>query len=106
MIGFPRGSGLLYEVFAAEVPDVAIGLDSAVPLNWAKAKLQPHHTIQGNLDSSMLLAGGGAMVAEAERILRTFGDGPFVFNLGHGVIPKTPPEHVEALAALIRDWRR
>ena len=106
IIGFPRGSGLLYVTFAAEVPDVAIGLDSAVPLEWAKAKLQPGHTIQGNLDSSMLLAGGDAMVATAELIMRTLGDGPFVFNLGHGVIPKTPPEHVETLAALIRNWCR
>jgi uroporphyrinogen decarboxylase len=106
VIGFPRGSGLLYEVFAAEVPGVAIGLDSAVPLDWAKARLQPYRVIQGNLDSSMLLAGGAAMDAAAEHILRTLGNGPFVFNLGHGVIPRTPPEHVEALAALIRDWRR
>lgn len=106
MIGFPRGSGLLYEVFAAEVPSVAIGLDSAVPLGWARETLQPHRVVQGNLDSSMLVVGGAAMEAEIEHILRMLDGGPFVFNLGHGVIPRTPPEHVEALAACIRNWRR
>lgn len=106
MIGFPRGSGLLYETYAAEIPGLAIGLDSAVPLDWARQRLQPRHTVQGNLDPSMLLAGGAAMEAAVERILQTLGEGPFVFNLGHGVIPRTPPEHVEALAARIRNWRQ
>jgi uroporphyrinogen decarboxylase len=53
----------------------------------------------------MLLVGGAAMEAEVERILGMLGAGPFIFNLGHGVIPRTPPEHVEALAAIVRDWR-
>jgi uroporphyrinogen decarboxylase len=105
IIGFPRGSGLLYETFAAEVEGVAIGLDSTVPLEWARDRLQPHRVVQGNLDSSVLVVGGAVMEMEASRILRIFGDGPFIFNLGHGVIPRTPPENVEALASLIRNWR-
>jgi uroporphyrinogen decarboxylase len=46
------------------------------------------------------------MLSEAERILRTLGNGPFVFNLGHGVAPETPPEHVAELSDFVRNFRR
>jgi uroporphyrinogen decarboxylase len=104
-IFFPKGSGLLYRD-VAQIPGVdALGIDTAVPLAFAK-ELQKSKTVQGNLDPIALAAGGPALVSAATRILDALGEGPFVFNLGHGVIPPTPPENVELLANLIRNWRR
>ena len=53
----------------------------------------------------MLVAGGGQMTAEVERILRAASQGPFVFNLGHGILKTTPPEHVAALTKQMQAWR-
>ena len=48
---------------------------------------------------------GAEMLAEAERILAALSAGPFVFNLGHGIVPYTPPEHVAALSEFIHSWK-
>ena len=80
----------------------AIGLDSGVPLHWAATHLQPHGAVQGNLDNQLLVQGGAAMDAEINRILDVLGKGPLVFNLGHGIVPDTPPEHVARLVAAVR----
>jgi uroporphyrinogen decarboxylase len=53
----------------------------------------------------MLVAGGAALEREATRILDKLGHGPFVFNLGHGVVPQTPPEHVAQLVEIVRNWK-
>jgi uroporphyrinogen decarboxylase len=105
VIAFPRGAGLHYELFARDANISAVSLDSGVPLAWAADVLQPHAALQGNLDPLYLVSGGDAMRAEAERILATLSGGPFVFNLGHGIVPQTPPEHVGELAELIHGWR-
>ena len=102
MIGFPRGAGPLYEAYIRETKVDGVGLDHTVPLEWARDTLQPLTTVQGTLDNLLLVAGGDAMDVEVKRILETLGQGPFVFNLGHGIVPQTPPEHVERLCALVR----
>ena len=79
-----------------------LGLDSSVPLGWAKQSLQGQCAVQGNLDPLMLVAGGEAMTNEVRRIVSTLNDGPFIFNLGHGILPHTPPEHVAELVAAVR----
>ena len=61
--------------------------------------------VQGNLDPIVLAVGGEAMRRQVARILGMLGGAPFVFNLGHGVLPETPPEHVAELADLIQSWR-
>jgi len=53
----------------------------------------------------MLVTGGEPMRHEIGRILETLGNGPFIFNLGHGIIPATPPDHVAELAEFVRSWR-
>lgn len=97
VILFPRGAGLLYPEFARETGAQALGLDTTVPLAWARTELQRHVAVQGNLDPIMLVAGGEGLTAAVDRILRELGQGPFVFNLGHGIVPQTPPEHVSRL---------
>lgn len=103
VIGFPRGAGVLYERYAAETGVDAIGLDSAVPVDFARERLQGRVVVQGNLDPVALLVGVPAMQQEVRRILGALSGGPFVFNLGHGVLPQTPPEHVAELARVLSE---
>jgi uroporphyrinogen decarboxylase len=102
IIGFPRGAGALYEVYARETGVTALGLDSSVPAAWARHALGRTLPLQGNLDPVHLLAGGDTMIEAAAEIVATLGSGPLIFNLGHGVIKETPPEHVAALVAFLR----
>lgn len=102
IIGFPNRCGLLYGAYAAETGVDAVSLDATVPLEWARDTLQRQVVVQGNLDPLMLVVGGTAMKQEIKRILTVLGEGPYVFNLGHGILPSTPPEHVAELAAIIR----
>jgi uroporphyrinogen decarboxylase len=102
VIGFPRGAGSLYRRYAEKTGVNGVGIDTAVDPFWAAQTLQPIGAVQGNLDPMALVA---AMRAEAERILTALGRGPFVFNLGHGIVPQTPPAHVAELSALIKNWR-
>jgi uroporphyrinogen decarboxylase len=103
VIGFPRGAGLLYERYAVATGVDAVGLDTVVPLGFAKDRLQCRGAVQGNLDPVALLAGGPALEESVAAIRAGLGGGPFVFNLGHGVLPQTPPENVAALARLLRE---
>lgn len=104
VIVFPRGAGVMYETYADESGATALGLDTTVPAGWAADRLQPRLAVQGNLDPLVLVAGGAALERETTRILDTLGHGPFIFNLGHGIVPQTPPEHVSRLAELVRGW--
>jgi uroporphyrinogen decarboxylase len=101
IIGFPRGAGLLYERYAAESGVDALSIDTMVPVGFARDRLASCLPLQGNLDPLALLVGGAALAEGVARIRAAFGDGAFVFNLGHGVLPQTPPEHVAALGRLL-----
>lgn len=102
IIGFPRGLGALYRDYTLETGVDAVSLDASVPTGWAKQEIQSRCCVQGNLDPQILVAGGEVLHSETERIIAGFAGGPFVFNLGHGILPQTPPEHVAELARLIR----
>ncbi len=102
VIAYPRGAGVQYKVFVTETGVQAVSLDSSVPLMWAARHLQPHVTIQGNLDPLALCAGGEPMLKRVQRILDVLSHGPFIFNLGHGILPETPLEHVAELVKYIR----
>lgn len=102
IIGFPRGAGMLYPAYFAETGVTAVSLDTGVPAQLAASSLQPIGPVQGNLDPLLVVAGGGAMKEAVNGILTALGSGPFIFNLGHGIVPETPPEHVAELVALVR----
>jgi uroporphyrinogen decarboxylase len=102
VIGFPNRCGALYQAFVAGTGVNAVSIDSSVPVDWAREQLQSRVCVQGNLDPIALKSGGAAMKDAALRILAGLGQGPHVFNLGHGVIPSTPPDHVAELVALVR----
>ena len=106
IIGFPRGATMQgYELYARETGVDAISLDTAAPMDWAAATLGPHVALQGNLDPVALIAGGRALADGVERILTATRGVPFIFNLGHGILPETPVEHVEELVRLVRSGR-
>ena len=104
VILFPRGAGLLYRDFAAVAGVAALSLDTVAPLAWARDELQGHCALQGNLDPVLLVTGGEALRWSTRRILEHLADGPFVFNLGHGILPSARPEHVAELVDLVRNW--
>jgi uroporphyrinogen decarboxylase len=103
VIGFPRAATLKgYELYARETGVDAISLDTAAPMDWAVATLGPHVVLQGNLDPVALVAGGRALTDGVDHILKATRKVPFIFNLGHGILPETPVAHVEELVRLVR----
>jgi len=102
IIGFPKGSGPLAERYAAKTAIDAVGCDTSLPVGWIRSALQTRLPVQGNLDPVLLAAGGPALETRVRWILETLGQGPFIFNLGHGILPETPIEHVERLVALVK----
>jgi uroporphyrinogen decarboxylase len=105
IIGFPRGAGTRLGRYLAGVPVDAIGLDWMVERSYARDYVQKRRAIQGNLDPLALLAGGDTLDRAVDAILEAFGEGAFIFNLGHGVVPDTPVAHVEQLVARVRRMR-
>lgn len=94
VIGFPRGAGALVEEYARETPVQAVALDSQAPL-WLGQRIQASgKAIQGALDNLLLLSGGPQLDARVEELLEAWSGGPYIFNLGHGVMPQTPIENI------------
>ena len=107
VIFFPKGVGEKAAEYAMLPGCDAIGIDYAMDASWARTHLSPSRTVQGGLDPLLVVEGGAAMEKAAVSLLRLFHDVPYVFNLGHGFVPETPPEHVARLVAVVRDgaWR-
>jgi uroporphyrinogen decarboxylase len=79
-----------------------VSLDWTIDRNFARGRIPQTMTIQGNLDPVTLLAGGSALDREIDDILQAFADRPFIFNLGHGILPETPIGHVERMLRRVR----
>ncbi|MYK57379.1 MAG: uroporphyrinogen decarboxylase [Rhodospirillaceae bacterium] len=101
VIGLPRGAGSLIGDYVAATGVTAISLDTGVPLAQARA-IQKSVPVQGNLDPLLLAAGGVALEKRIGEIVSSLAGGPHIFNLGHGIVPQTPPDHVAALVAAVR----
>jgi uroporphyrinogen decarboxylase len=100
IIGFPRATTLQgYERYARETGVDGISVDTSAPQNWM-AKLDV--PVQGNLDPLVLVTGGSALDRAVDNIVNAMRGHPFIFNLGHGVLQETPPEHVAALVKRVR----
>jgi uroporphyrinogen decarboxylase len=81
----------------------AIGLDWTTDLGAARVRVGARVALQGNLDPQVLLSTPAAIEAEARAILQAAGPEPgFIFNLGHGIVPETPPEHVAILVGCVQ----
>ena len=102
IIGFPRLAGLLIGEYVTATRVDGIGLDTSMDLGLAARSIPPRVALQGNLDPLALVAGGAALRQEAAAVLAALKGRPCVFNLGHGIVPQTPPEHVAALVEQVR----
>ena len=93
-IGFPRGAGALVENYGRAVPVEGVGLDTQASAELGRRLQAEGKTIQGALDNLLLRAGGPALDARVEALLAQWSGGPYIFNLGHGVIPDTPLDNI------------
>ena len=96
IIAFAKGAGPMLADYREKTGATAIGLDWAVPLSFAR-DLQAGGPVQGNLDPMRVVAGGAALDQGIDAILEALGDGPLIFNLGHGITPQADPDHVTQL---------
>jgi uroporphyrinogen decarboxylase len=102
IIGFPRSAGTELPRYLEAVAVDAIGLDWTVELGFARDQVQARRPVQGNLDPLALLTGGAPLDHSIDAILEALAGGPFIFNLGHGILPETPIAHVERLIERVR----
>lgn len=98
VIGFPRGLGNHLKAYAENTGVDGIGIDCFTSLEEAKRQVPEHVVIQGNLDPLMLASSKEDTLAYAQQSVNTMQGRKFIFNLGHGIVPHTPVEHVQALS--------
>lgn len=101
IIAFAKGAGVLLTTYRQKTGADAIGLDWSVPLSFA-VDLQKEGPVQGNLDPMRVVAGGAALTEGIDAILQALGNGPLIFNLGHGITPQANPDHVTDLVNQVR----
>jgi uroporphyrinogen decarboxylase len=105
IIGFPRLAGEHILSYAAMDGLNGLGLDTETDITWAATYIPDHLTLQGNLDPQILVKGGEDLNNATRHILDTMKDRPFIFNLGHGIVPEVPPGHVAQLLHLIKTYQ-
>lgn len=103
IIGFPKGAAYYYPEYIDATGVDAVGLDYTMPLVVAQ-ELQKKVPVQGNLDPAVLLGSAENIQTQANVIMDALSNGPFIFNLGHGILPQTPIENVEVLIETVRSY--
>ena len=106
IIGFPKGAGAKLPAYALGTGADVIGLDETVDPVWADVALPKGLPVQGNLDPLLLLAGGDALDARIDQIRAALAGRPHIFNLGHGILPETPTDHVVQAVRRVRGEAR
>jgi uroporphyrinogen decarboxylase len=106
IIGFPRGAATHLPRYIDGTTVDAVGLDWMTDLAYARDHIQSRKPVQGNLDPLALRAGGAALDRGVDGILEALAGGPFIFNLGHGILPDTPVAHVEQMLRRVRSSNR
>tara|TARA_R110000782_G_scaffold268689_1_gene365532 strand:+ start:64181 stop:65233 length:1053 start_codon:yes stop_codon:yes gene_type:complete len=106
IIGFPKGAGAKLVHYAEKTGVDAVGVDETIDPVWAHAALPKGLPVQGNLDPLALIAGGDALDEAIDIIIEAFAGRPHIFNLGHGILPDTPIDHVEHMLARLGGKRR
>jgi len=103
VIGFPKGAGAKLADYARGTGVDAVGIDETVDPHWADRALPDGLPVQGNLDPLALMAGGKAVEQAVDTIRAAFANRPHIMNLGHGILPDTPIDHVAALISYVRE---
>jgi uroporphyrinogen decarboxylase len=103
IIGFPRGPGGKLRLYTAETGVQGVSCDIGMtPEHMVELARSSRVAVQGNLDPLALVAGGEAMERQVRELVNGLAGVPYVFNLGHGIVPETPPENVARLVELVR----
>jgi uroporphyrinogen decarboxylase len=103
IIGFPRGAGQKIEDYIRETGVQGVGCDTGMDVEHMKTLAVTRNVVvQGNLDPMALIAGGQELERQVDALLRGLAGVPHIFNLGHGILPETPPEQVARLVGLVR----
>ena len=104
VICFPRGIDKNYEDFCSSVKPDCISIDYEVDPNWIKKNIKTP-VIQGGLDPKVLLKNKEEIEKEVRKYLDIFREQPYIFNLGHGVLPETKPEIIKFVTSLVRKYK-
>ncbi len=104
VICFPRGIDKNYEDFCSSVKPDCISIDYEVDPNWIKKNIKTP-VIQGGLDPKVLLKNKEEIEKEVKKYLDIFREQPYIFNLGHGVLPETKPEIIKFVTSLVRKYK-
>ena len=102
IICFPKGIGKNYIEFCNTVKPDCISIDYDVDPKWIRKNLE-NIPVQGGLDPKILLKSKEEVKKNTEKYLNTFKDYPYIFNLGHGVLPETKPDTIEYIIKIVRD---
>lgn len=102
IIYYGRGVSTLYQSITKDYTNVAFSVDEHVSISMIKDQIQSIAPVQGNLCPQLLLAGGVDMKNKVRELLDAFQKTPYVFNLGHGILPQTPVDHVAQLVDLVK----
>ena len=102
ILGFPRGAASMLTRFVEGTGVDGVSCDTSCPLSVMQTVAANGTVTQGNLDPLLLVAGGDALDRRVDSILDAMQGRPFIFNLGHGIVPETPPEHVAQLVNRVR----
>jgi uroporphyrinogen decarboxylase len=105
VIGFPRGAGEKIPRYVTQTGVNAVSLETGIDRAFARDNIQPLVPVQGNLDPDVLRAGGEPLDRAVDDVMAAFAARPFIFNLGHGILPDTPVEHVERMLKRVRGNR-
>ncbi len=101
IIVFPRGAGEMYSGFARKISADAIAVDQTVSIRFMK-NLQAESCVQGNLDPALMVSGGKKLIDETKKLRDQMSEGPYIFNLGHGITPDADPRNVEIMLNILR----
>ena len=103
VIGFPRGAGVLAERYARDTGIDAIGCDTSMPIGWMRDEIAGASPGAGQSRSgASCCRRTGARRVASRRSSKRSRSRPFIFNLGHGILPETPIEHVTRLVGLVK----
>ena len=101
-ICFPKGINKNINNFIKEVKPHGISID--YDINLKKLNLNNDVVFQGGMNPKFLLGNNKRMFNEAKKYLNFFKNKPYIFNLGHGILPKTKPENVKRLVEFVRSY--
>jgi len=102
IIYYGRGVSQLYPQIIEGFSNIVLGVDEDVPVSVMKNQIQKVAPVQGNLSPHVLVEGGKPLRDQVFDLLHSFQGTPYVFNLGHGIVPQTPIDHVAQLVDLVR----